>query len=894
MALRAIETSGTVSALRGRGVPFRVSPEKVAVPDPPAGVLSRPHLERRCDPAQRRVTVLIGAGGFGKTTVMAASCRRAAERGDRVIWLSIDEHDDAQRVVAHLAYAAELPWDTDVPGAGSVGQPEMHYLDGLLAAIRADSRPCIVAFDELDRVPSGGAHIIDYLIWRGPANLHLAVACRQLPRLIDIATPVAEGRGVLVGPDELRFTRPEFGTFIGGVLPRERLRAMWEDSQGWPIAVCLRRNLADTDEADVTDLSSNWVGSRLMRGVAESDRRFLLEAACFEWADADMLDAVLGAGSAERLRRLGILRGLVQGIDGGSAFRLHALVRRYAEQELHRVGDDGDLRRRIAVELSARGRTVDAMRQALEAKDGTLAGQILEGAGACRLAFVAGMQSLHDAVALLPDDVIRKFPRLRLARLAASAMDGRTFGDELTGDLLPLVTGSGEGPSDGDPDLLIDTLLVRGIFLMCGCAPIGSDAVATTLAGVERAMAQMEVDPAVAGAVAYGQAIHQYEASDLKTALATARRVRDYAATCPSIALSASILEGTILFSAGDVAAADAVLMQAHRQAQRDFPGHHSPEMIGDAFAAEVALETNRPVAAGRRLPAFVGLTSVGAWLDVYAAVVDVGIELAVRRDAPTRVGSLLREAWEFARSRNMWTLCRWLAAVRVSALLRDGRLDDAEALWRETGLPTDIDAQVDLSYQSWREMEAVCCAWVELLLVREDHAQALVLARSFVARAREKDLARTESRATAWAMHAAWLVGDTVAAEEFLKANLRLFRRTGFSRALTSMPESTRAMLERLDTGDSDLNAARDAVRALIAAPEPGPSDVSLTEREREILARLPIHRDKEIARSLGLTDNGVRYHVKKIFTKLGVTNRRDAVRKAEALGISPAADHQ
>ncbi len=62
---------------------------------------------------------------------------------------------------------------------------------------------------------------------------------------------------------------------------------------------------------------------------------------------------------------------------------------------------------------------------------------------------------------------------------------------------------------------------------------------------------------------------------------------------------------------------------------------------------------------------------------------------------------------------------------------------------------------------------------------------------------------------------------------------------------------------------------------------------DVVLTEREREVLRYLPSQRDKEIAGELGISVNGVRYHLRKLFGKLGVARRADAVRRARDLGL-------
>ena len=874
-----------------RGAPLRVSHEKIVVPDPPADAFPRVGLEDRCDPTRRRVTALLGPGGFGKTTLMAACCRRAVARGDLVVWLSVDDDDDDASVIAHLSYATDVtPEDAEQVRVGSLAGVEMQYIDALLARIRAEDRPCIIAIDELDRIAGSGARTVDHLIWRGPANLHFALTCRQLPTAINVATTVAEGRGMVLGPDELRFTRAEVGAYYGGTLSPKRLRDVWESSNGWPIAVCLERNLVETVSAGVSEVSSNWVAARLLRDIAEDDRRFLLEAACFEWLDVELFDEVLGSGAVERLRGIPSLRGLVEEADGGRSFRLHPLIRRYAESELRLFGDSRKLRLRLAQALAKRGRTVMAIRQAIKADDSMAAAEILERAGALRLAIKDGVKGLQDAIRVIPDEVLGRFPRLDLARLAVTALDGRAFEPQANATLLSLVGGTMD-ESDADDELQVDRLILRGIFLLCGCASIGSDAARTALAEGGRALTRPGLDPVAVAGIAYGQAVFNYERGDLGSALAALRHIHELADVCPSVALSALILEGAILFAKGDVQEAEHALIASRHRAAQHFPGHESPALTGGAFAVEILLETGRPLALSRRLPEFVELTSVGAWFDVYAAAVDARVEVASRQDDMDLARRALQEAWEFAQNRSLWTLCRWLSAERVSALVREERLEEAKALWQRTGLPTDLEAQVDSDGQSWREMEAICCARVSLLLAEEDHARALVLARSFAAHARAKGLARTESRATALAMQAARAAGDAAAAEELLIRNLKLFRRTGFSRALAAQPEATGAVLERLDTTDPDLNAAKEAIRALIATPGgaggEGVRGVVFTSREIEVLALLSDSRDQQIASRLGLTKHGVRYHVRNIFDKLTVSNRREAVAKARQLGV-------
>ena len=59
------------------------------------------------------------------------------------------------------------------------------------------------------------------------------------------------------------------------------------------------------------------------------------------------------------------------------------------------------------------------------------------------------------------------------------------------------------------------------------------------------------------------------------------------------------------------------------------------------------------------------------------------------------------------------------------------------------------------------------------------------------------------------------------------------------------------------------------------------------MTGREAEILVRPEDQRDKEIAKALGLTLSGVRYHITNILAKLGARGRMDAVHRARRLGL-------
>ncbi len=72
---------------------------------------------------------------------------------------------------------------------------------------------------------------------------------------------------------------------------------------------------------------------------------------------------------------------------------------------------------------------------------------------------------------------------------------------------------------------------------------------------------------------------------------------------------------------------------------------------------------------------------------------------------------------------------------------------------------------------------------------------------------------------------------------------------------------------------------------------PKPQPLVEPLTNRELDTLALLGKRLyNKEIADELGISLETVKTHLKNIFQKLRVTNRREAVEKAKELGLPPA----
>jgi len=249
-----------------------------------------------------------------------------------------------------------------------------------------------------------------------------------------------------------------------------------------------------------------------------------------------------------------------------------------------------------------------------------------------------------------------------------------------------------------------------------------------------------------------------------------------------------------------------------------------------------------------------------------------------------------LDEMWEHARRMELTALGRFLAAKYVSVLSDAGRTGQAEQLWRTTGLPTDHAGCVDLAGQTWREMESVSCARIRVLTALGRFEAGRTLVRELVNVACDRGLKRTWFRALALSTALEVRAGNDEAAAAALKAYLEMHGGAGYDRPLVQVGGAVTGLLgqfaESLPAGTLASTAKRlwSSVRRANGDESP-----QLTRKQKDVLARLAIQRDEDIANALGLTIHGVRYHVRNIFHELRVSNRDEAVRRARSLGILP-----
>ena len=932
--------------MAGRGsydpqVPTPVLATKLFPPTPRSELVARPGLAEQLDNTLNRghrLTLISAPAGFGKSTLLSDWAGRRADADVAVAWLSLDEGDNQlSRFLAHL-WAA-------LSGVGlDLGAEEMDALStapaswAITAVVneveqvgrRRPSSHWLLVLDDYHTIVAPEVHeAMTFLLDHMPEQLHLLVATRSDPPF-PLSRLRSRGQLTEVRAADLRFAPAEARAFLNEVmgldLADNDVQALEERTEGWiaglQLAALSLRGLAE--HGAIVDFIEAFTGSNrlvidyLMDEVLARQsvqvRDFLLRTSILQRLTGSSCDAVTGRTDGGRvLEELDRANVFVVALDGQrSWYRYHhlfgdvlraRLMAEHPEQvpALHRAASGW---------YADRGLLEDAVRHALTAGDDDRAAHLME------LALPELRRTRQDALMLdwirsLSEPVARRRPVLSIVSAWSLMMTGDLAGMERRLDDAEAALAAGADDQE----------------------------LAATWADTE------DLRSAPATLWVYRAALAQ-ALGDVPATVAHARHAVDLAGAEDHFVRGAGggIL-GLAAWAGGDVEEALTTFSEAVRSLHA--AGNLVDELDSTVVLGDMWLTAGRPHRA-RRLyeQALVTATRGGEPYPRATADLHVGLaELDRERNdlagaaAHLETARVLREHSTITENRYRW----FVAAAQVRAASGDHvgavkLLDQAHALYRPGFYPelrpiAAMRARVQIAAadlgaaEEWALDRGVTTGDDAAFLWEYEH---LTLVRLLLARhLRDADAGGTRS---------AGPLSDVLALLERLHADAAPTRagsllEIGMLRAVTlhaggdraeALAELERALIRApepegyvrlfLDegapmlallhdaaasagSGGSDegrrharrlLDTAASAQVSPAVAPGGVPMADPLSEREIQVLRRLDSDlTGPEIARQLFVSLNTLRTHTKRIFTKLDVTNRSAAVRRARELGL-------
>jgi LuxR family maltose regulon positive regulatory protein len=383
-------------------------------PASPRGVVERPRLAARLDEALAApLTLLAAPAGFGKTTLLLGW---TSQRPERLVWLSGESTDDGPPF-----------WSTLLDALGGEAASEPAF-DAVVRVLEDAPGPVLIVVDDFQHLRSRSVlGPFAKLIANPPPQAHFIVATRRDPDLPLHRLRLA-GHLVELRARDLAFSLAEAEAFFAAAgvdLTDELVGLLLDRTEGWAAAlrfaeISLRshreresfvRALARTEHA-----VSEYLVAEVLGAQSPDRREFLLCTSICERFDGALADELTGGDGGDRMLATLERNHVFLELDGdGRWYRYHRVFAKLLRAELERSEPRRvrELHRRAAQYLADDGDLLEALRHALAARDAAIADGLvsqlwveIDGRGDDRLA--------HAIVDQLTPAVIGERPHLAL------------------------------------------------------------------------------------------------------------------------------------------------------------------------------------------------------------------------------------------------------------------------------------------------------------------------------------------------------------------------------------------------------------------------------------------------------------------------------------------------
>ena len=852
-------------------------------------MVPRPHLiERLDDGLERSLTLVSAPAGFGKTTLVstwAAGCDR------QLAWLSLDDDDNDQtRFLNHILAALR----TVSPNVGESSlvalrspqpAPTETVVANLLNDIADSADSFVLVLDDYHLIDSGPVETaVAFLLEHLPPQMHLVIVTREDPQL-----PLARlrGRGQLseLRVKDLRFTPSEAAAFLeqamGLDLSAEQVATLEARTEGWiaglQLAALSLRGRADVDSfVESFSGSHHFVLDYLLEEVVQrqSDRvqAFLVRTSILAQLSGALCDAVLQepAGSAqatlEELERANLF--IVPLDDERRWYRYHHLLADLLRQRLHQSGAtyaDGvqELHRRASQWYEAHGLDFEAFHHAAAANDLERAERLIEARGV-PLQFRGADAPVLKWLESLPQSALDARPALWVTYASALFFGGRHTAVEAK------LQAAETALERIEPDDRMRDLVGRIAAIRATLAIIQHDG-ETITAQSRRALEYLDPDnlpirTSATYTLGYAQQLEGNRTSASQAYTDVMRSATSSGESIYSIAATLGLAQ---------VQEAETELFRASHSYERvlELVGEPPRGMAGEAHLglARICYEWNDLGAAEEhaRQCAEVSRQMDSADTFISYALFVARLRLAAG-DVPSAV-AILDEAEAYARQHGFLFRAGDIAAACVLTLLRQGRLPAAAQLAQAHALPVSR-ARVDLARGDANAALIVLEPWlqhVETVGWTDRRLEVLILqALALAAKGNNDDAVQRLLGALELAEPGGYM-------RSFIDEGVPMGVLLSSAAVATAMPQYTARL----------LSAFEDKSRR----PGTSPLIEPLSQRELEVLRLIGQGlSNQEIGARLFLALDTVKGHNRKIFGKLQVQRRTEAVARARELGLA------
>lgn len=893
-------------------------PTKVAPPNWMGNQIGRDALLYRLDAAMvRRLTLIHAPAGYGKTSLLSQWRARLQEQAILIAWLTLENDDsDAKRLAQYVWFAldgaSDPPPNRRTKASKPLDMPPRAALSVIINRLAKESRPVVLIFDDFHRAEGPEvAEFLSSLIRLAPENCHFVIASRDYPRLGQSVLAV-EDQLLEIGVDDLKFSVAETQALLSRSdeleLDDEDVRRIFNRTEGWPIALQLallslrrgvnHKQMVDNFSGPSAEIA-RYLSEQVLLALPDNVQEIVTRTALIDHLSGDVVNMLCDCDDGwmvlERLEYQGVF--LTPLSADRQAYRYHQLFADYLRERLarHDPAKFGALHRKAAGWFAAKGDIARAANHAVQAEDDALLAAILDDAGGWRLIPEGRLEVVAFGLDRLAPVLIASRPRLVLANVYLKIKRGDMGGARSDYDRF-VARASG---NDLSADLWTEIRLVGDVLSEYEDAPVKLEDLLAREALVRTLPSD---DHLLLGNVYESLGAKYLEGGWLERALEPILAARTHHQALGSLYsdLFTRFHEARIKRAQCRISEALSVLDTARALIEDRFGPRSDLAANCAAYIAEVLYAQDRVAEALALLDwSLPHMEQSDGWVDVYAAAFFTVARVAAESSLEEARATLAR-ARRLAKRRGFRRL-ELLAELCELDLLINSRRDDpaARQYAEDIGLDALADAMKEESpnYRQVAVAASICRAKLALIdrcerdaleelehlqnWARQHGAGALLIEIAILMAYGHRlsgELSRSQSdfdQAVGMAMFQG-LIRPFVDARRFLRLDPAILQRNPrqVDRFRDQFMQELRKALARQSPGDEARGLLNDAEIAILEHLNCG-------------------YTNKEIARLIDMSPDTVKYRLKSVFRKLGVSKRRDAVRVSRERGLVASGAH-
>lgn len=884
--------------------------------------VSRLHLLERLDARRdRKLTLIQGPAGFGKTTLAIQWRERLQAQGAAVAWLNIGRDDNALgRFLTYLVEAVRVGEPSITLDVTTLLEAKAEEAAGVVLAdlvneFEAFERDFYLILDDWHLITEASVReVVGFLIDHAPQQFHLVLTSRERPTLA-LAKLRVDDQLTEIAAADLRFSVGESRAFLCDVnelnLDDGAVHSLWNSTEGWVAALqlALLSLRAAGDMASSIERFSgkhHVIGEYLAENVLDhlpaEVLDFLLATSILDRLSGSLCAAVSGVACSQKMLEYLDKQDLfIQPLDETREwYRYHQLFASHLQRRLERSAPQQVAERHGAASrwFAEHGHTDEAVSHALAAGEVERAVELVE-RDAMWLVEHSCMATLRSLVDRLPAWRLHARPQLQLAIswghcLTHRADDARVALDHAEAHL---------ATQDLSPwdEAVVEAQVVEACIRIYQDRMDGVEEMVRP--SIERAASYRPWVVAVAANVLTYVYLHRFD-YDAALRLQTWARPFQDRAQGPFSGIYGRCFAGIAAKALGRLEQGVDHFRDALGMANASIGRHSHAARLAEALLGQAMVEMNELDEAERLLDDSRALGLEGGVADFSIATYVSSSRLLAQRGDLAGAHAVLDEGEQTAAHLDFARLAAAVLCERVRLWVAAGDVDTASRLFESCAA-----AAVAGREAGPETIELLQLAQVRLFRAQGRVDDALSLLRPMLEAATAQRRRTFEVRVRIQLALALDAADEPAASRAMLAEALAQGLPAGMKRSFLDEGPPLTGLLAGLDDalvadGYSDagwsrlrlplagllaLGVAEQAVRATpaVLAAIQIPAAGVLKDREAEILRLLERgSSNKEIARSLAIGVDTVKWYLKSIYAKLGVTCRAQAVYEARRNG--------